>query len=64
MAKFTIMVEETLSKEVEVEADDYFEALYLVEDMYNRQEIILTADDYVCTEFINANEEGDEDYEK
>lgn len=62
MAKFTIMVEETLSKEVEVEADDIYDALNMVEDMYNNQEIILTADDYVCTEFINK--EGDEDYEK
>ena len=45
MKKYKIKVIETLSKVVEVEAEDYVSAFEKVEDMVNCEDIILTADD-------------------
>ena len=44
--KFDITVIETLSKTVSVTADNYEEALERVEDMYNREEIVLDSSDF------------------
>lgn len=44
--KFDITVIETLSRTVTVEAEDYDKALWKVEDMYNRQEIVLDSSDF------------------
>ena len=43
---FDITIIETLSRTVSVEAENYNEALEKVEDMYDRQEIILDSSDY------------------
>ena len=42
-------IEETLSKIVEVEADNNIEAVSKVAKMYHDGEIVLTADDHVDT---------------
>ena len=44
--KYTIDIIETLKKSVEIEADNCYEALDKVENMYNSQEIVLTADNF------------------
>ena len=45
--KYIVQVSETLVKRVEVEADNYEEARYQVENGYYNNNIELTADDYV-----------------
>lgn len=45
--KYIVQVLETLVKRVEVEADNYEEARYQVENDYYNDDIELTADDYV-----------------
>lgn len=50
--KYKIKVIETLSKVVEVEAEDYVSAFEKVEDMVNCEDIILTADDLKVVNFI------------
>lgn len=59
MEKYRIKVIETLSKVVEVEAEDYDSAFEKVEGMINCEDIVLTADDFEGREFYPA-----EDYEK
>jgi hypothetical protein len=44
--KYRVAIVETLSKGVEVEAGDIDEAREIVEEMYEKGEIILTADDF------------------
>lgn len=44
--KFDITIIETLSRTVSVDAENYNEALEKVEDMYDRQEIILDSSDF------------------
>ena len=45
--KYIVQVSETLVKRVELEADNYEEARYQVENDYYNNNIELTADDYV-----------------
>lgn len=54
MKKYKIKVIETLSKVVEVEAEDYVSAFEKVEDMVNCEDIILTADDFEGREFYDT----------
>lgn len=49
MAKYKVKVTEILSRVVEVEASSLEEADRLVRGAYRREEIVLTADDYVET---------------
>lgn len=51
MAKFDIEVVETLSRVIEVEANDTEEAKAIVEDMYNNEEIILDWQDLESVEY-------------
>lgn len=44
--KYTFKIIETLSKVVEVEADDNDSAYEKVEEMVNFEEVVLTADDF------------------
>lgn len=48
---YKIEIIETLSKTVEIEAEDYTEAKNEVERMYNDEEVVLTADNHTNTEF-------------
>ena len=47
--KYCIAVQETLRKEIVVEADSLEDALNHVENEYEKENIVLTADD-MCTE--------------
>ncbi len=44
--RFDITVIETLSRTVSVDAENYDDALEKVEDMYDRQEIVLDSSDF------------------
>lgn len=44
--KFDITVIETLSRTIPVDAENYDEDIEKVEDMYDRQEIILDSSDF------------------
>lgn len=46
MKEFEITIIETLSKSVTVEANNYDEALEKVEDMYEKEEIVLDSSDF------------------
>lgn len=56
--KYKIKVIETLSKVVEVEADDMDSAYEKVEEMVNCEEIILSADDFEGREFYPDGNEN------
>lgn len=61
MKKYKIFVIETLSKEVEIEANSSKEAKAIANDMRSKGEIILTADDFDnfsihCWETCKINE--------
>ena len=58
MKKYRIKVVETLSKVVEVEAENYDLAFEKVEEMVDCEEVVLTADDFEGREFYHV-----EDYE-
>lgn len=49
---YCIEIRETLSRIVELEADDLDEALMAVRQQYRDEDIVLTENDYVGTEFI------------
>lgn len=59
MNKYRIKIVETLSRVVEVEAEDYESAYELVEEMIDREEIVLTYEDFEGREFYQV-----EDYER
>ena len=50
--KFKITVEETLAREVFVEANSLHEAINLVKKQYRDEEIVLTADDIIDVDFL------------
>lgn len=51
MNKYKVTITETLQKEIEVEALSKEEAIYQIKQQYKNEEIVLTADDYVYTDF-------------
>ncbi len=59
MNKFKIEITETLSKIIEVEADDIEEALERVETMYKEEKIILDSSDFIDKEIKLFNDEND-----
>ena len=54
--KYKFKIIETLSKTVEVEADDRDSAYEKVEDMINTEEVVLTADDFEDREIYPVND--------
>lgn len=54
--KYKFKIIETLSKIVEVEADDRDSAYDKVEEMINTEEVVLTADDFEGREIYPAND--------
>lgn len=52
MKSFTIEVKETLSRVVEVNAENEEEAIEKVRNLYRTEEIILDSEDYVDTEIF------------
>lgn len=55
MAKYKIMVEEILSRVIEVEAEDILDAIQEVREKYKNEEIVLNADDYATTDFYSLD---------
>lgn len=51
MKKYKIVITETLSRVVEVEAEDWSDAIEKVEADYWDSKIILDSNDYLCTDF-------------
>jgi hypothetical protein len=49
--KYLIEIVETLSREIEIEADTAEEAKKAVSQLYGKEEIVLTADDFKGVEF-------------
>jgi hypothetical protein len=58
MKKYKIKVKETLSRIIEVDAPSQEEAYSKVKDLYQAEEIVLDADDFVEAEFevVSASE--------
>lgn len=54
METFKIEVKETLSRVIEIEANSADEAFSKIQDLYEKEEIVLDADDYVETEFLKS----------
>lgn len=52
MKTFKIEIQETLSKIVEVEADNIEEALKIIKTKYKKEEIVLDSSSYADTVFI------------
>ncbi len=51
MKKYKVTVTETLKRVVEIEAENYEDAIDSIESEYHRGNIILYAEDYTGTEF-------------
>lgn len=51
MSKYAVRITETLEREVEVEANDGFDALRKVEGLYYDEKIVLDADNLTDREF-------------
>lgn len=49
--KYKVMITETLSRIIEIEAKDKADALSTVKCEYNDENIILSSEDYEATEF-------------
>ena len=59
MKKYEVLVEETLSRMIEVQAEDESEALEIVKEMYKNCEIVLDYEDFFNVEIgyeINEKE--------
>lgn len=56
---FKVTIEEILSKSIEVEAEDDLEAMRIIRDKYDDEEIVLTADDFLCSD-ISAEDISEE----
>lgn len=57
MKNYKIEVQETLSKVVNVQASSEKEALIIIKDKYQKEEIVLEPDDFVNVEYIPLNED-------
>ncbi|MBQ6700720.1 MAG: hypothetical protein IJM98_08680 [Oscillospiraceae bacterium] len=53
---FVFRIEETTASEVEIEADDFYDARERIEEMYDNCDIILGGDDFVAVKFILQEE--------
>ena len=49
--KYNVIITETLEKTIEIEAENETNAIDIARDKYNKEEVILTADDLVDTDF-------------
>ena len=49
--KYNVTITETLEKTIEIEAENENNAIDIARDKYNKEEVILTADDLVDTQF-------------
>ena len=51
MNKYKVIIYETLSKTIDIEAENRSDAIKKVKEKYKNEEIVLSADDYLDTEF-------------
>lgn len=51
MKEYEVEIVETISRIITVEADNEYEALVTVSDMYHNEEIVLDASDHIDTDF-------------
>ena len=49
--KYYVTITEILEKTIEIEAENGLNAIDIAKDKYNKEEVILTADDLVDTHF-------------
>ena len=49
--KYNVTITETLEKTIEIEAENRLNAIDIAKDKYNKEEVILTADDLADTQF-------------
>ena len=49
--KYNVIITETLEKTIEIEAENGLNAIDIAKDKYNKEEVILTADDLKYTDF-------------
>ena len=49
--KYNVTITEILEKTIEIEAENETNAIAIAKDKYNKEEVILTADDLVDTDF-------------
>lgn len=64
MKKITIAITETLQRRVQVSAENYREAMKMVERQYNNEEIVLNENDYQGVEFEPMDYQEEEEDEK
>lgn len=57
MNKYRFNIEEILNKEVTVEADDFEQAMKIINKLYRDEEIVLDYDDFVGYKINYINEE-------
>lgn len=56
---FKIEIIETLSRTVSIEAEDESDALNKVKQSYSDEQIVITSDNYITTEFLVSNTDKD-----
>lgn len=57
--KYNVIVTEILEKTIEIEAENETNAIDIARDKYNKEEVILTADDLADTWFSLYEQQGE-----
>ena len=57
--KYNVIVTEILEKTIEIEAENKANAIDIAKDKYNKEEVILTADDLADTWFSLYEQQGE-----
>ena len=57
--KYNVTITETLEKTIEIEAENETNAIDIARDKYNKEEVILTADDLADTWFSLYEQQGE-----
>lgn len=57
--KYKITIEETLSEEFEIEADNIHEALRMAQEDYKNGTLVLSPGELICKQICAAEEGGD-----
>ena len=57
--KYNVTITETLEKTIEIEAENETNAINIARDKYNKEEVILTADDLADTWFSLYEQQGE-----
>ena len=57
--KYNVTITEILEKTIEIEAENETNAIDIAKDKYNKEEVILTADDLKYTDFGIYEQQGE-----